>query len=232
MTGTAALMTGLSAEQEEYARTALDSGRHLLALINDVLDFSKIEAGRMEIRQVAFDIRQLVGRNRDPCMAERRGGIGSDCGRRWLRIFAGNSPEIPLRLRQVVITISSPMRSNLRKRVRFPGGHPVERSSWKRLRLAVRDTGIGLPDDADQWLKPFSQADGSITPTRWNGTRTGHLQRLAEGHGWRNRALGAPGKGSEFWFTIPLVAVPEVRYPTGDRIFRRCAGRCPLAVSW
>lgn len=221
------LMTGLSAEQEEYARTALDSGRHLLALINDVLDFSKIEAGRMEIERVAFDIRQLV----DEIVTLH----GGEARRNRIGLRAEVAPDIPqeltgdpLRLRQVVNNfVSNALKFTQEGEISLE----VTRLSdphGERLRLAVRDTGIGLPDDADQWLfKPFSQADGSIT-RQFGGTGLGLAicKRLAEAMGGEIGARGAPGKGSEFWFTIPLVAVPEVRYPTGDEY----SGDVPAAL--
>ncbi len=204
------LMTDLSAEQKEYARTVRSSGHHLLALINDVLDFSKIEAGHMDVEQVPFDIRSLVEEVATPHSEEaRRKGIALECNvdAELPATLLGD----PVRLRQVLSNfLSNALKFTEQGEVSLTVRREQD-AGGDYWRVVVRDTGIGLPSDSGRWLfTPFTQADGSIT-RRYGGTGLGLAicKRLVELMNGEIGARGEPGMGSEFWMRLPLLVAPE-----------------------
>jgi signal transduction histidine kinase/ActR/RegA family two-component response regulator len=199
----------LSPEQREYVRTISRSGDHLLALINDILDFSKIEAGKLTLERVAIDLRAVVS---DVC-----GALKTVSSAKQLHFEYRVDVSVPervwgdhLRLRQVLVNLVS-------NAIKFTesGSVSVEvrlesRGEPGRVCFEVRDTGIGISDAQRKALfRAFTQADTSTT-RRYGGTGLGLAicKQLVE---LMNGELGvesAPGKGSRFWFVLPLAPAP------------------------
>jgi signal transduction histidine kinase/ActR/RegA family two-component response regulator len=205
------LHTRLDPEQDEYVRTVLNSGRQLMAIIDEVLDFSKIEAGMMRLESVPFNPRAMV--------ADLASLYTENCRKNGLRIESAVADDVPVsvlgdpvRLRQVISNFIS-------NAVKFTeqGGVAIQvacraapSGPQRRLRFAVRDTGIGITAaDRDRLFTPFTQADGTIT-RRYGGTGLGLAisRSLVELMGGQIGVDSQPGAGSEFFI--------EADFPLAD----------------
>ncbi len=195
---------GLTPEQEEAARTAYRSAEGLLALLNDILDFSKIDAGRMELESVPFELPQLVY----DVAALFRGRIDHAAVELIVRVDdrLGRRVGDPGRVRQVLTNL-------LGNAVKFtPRGHILVEAvrAGDGVRLAVVDTGVGIPADRIGHLfQPFTQADAS-TARRYGGTGLGLAicHRLCGLMGGSIAVRSEHGAGSEFAAVLPLPAQP------------------------
>ncbi|WP_374343356.1 ATP-binding protein [Azonexus sp.] len=195
------LTTGLDDEQREYAGILKDSAGSLLAVINDILDFSKIEAGRMDIETIDFNLSDtLDAACALPELKAREKGLD------FRRHIAPGLPDIlhgdPVRIRQVLTNL-------LGNAIKFTEHGAVELEvapDGDGLRFAVRDTGIGLSaTQIERLFTPFAQGDMSIT-RRFGGTGLGLSisRRLVELMGGTIGVSSEPGRGSTFWFRLPL----------------------------
>lgn len=200
------LDTELNPEQRDYVETTRHSADALLTIINDILDFSKIEAGKLTIEPVAFDLQVAVEEVADllALKAEEKG----------LDFMVRYSPQAPRRvigdpgrIRQVLTNLAN-------NAIKFTHqGHVLinveceqQGDAEARLRLAVEDTGIGIPEDKlEEIFEKFSQVDASIT-RGYGGTGLGLAicRQLATLMGGTVGASSRPGEGSTFWFTLPL----------------------------
>ncbi len=199
----------LSPTQRELANDVAHSAELLLTIINDILDYSKIEAGRMEYENLPFAICTVTEHVHSLlAMRAREKGIGlefemSDEIRGY---YLGDST----RIHQVLLNLTS-------NAVKFTPQGEVRISleaTADGLRFDVHDTGIGLADEAiDRLFTDFSQVDASTT-RRFGGTGLGLAisKRLVEGMGGKIGVTSEPGKGSNFWFSLPLprTAVPSI----------------------
>jgi signal transduction histidine kinase/DNA-binding response OmpR family regulator len=200
------LNTELTDEQREYAEIVRSSGDALLTVINDVLDFSKIEAGRMELEAQPFDLREGVEAALD-LVAPRAAEKGLDLA----YLISDDAPSAIVgdvaRLRQILLNLLS-------NAVKFTeAGEVVLSVTAKRLdahgtlhelTFAVRDTGIGIPQDrVDRLFESFSQVDVS-TARKYGGTGLGLAisRRLTEMMGGAMSVDSRLGLGSEFRFTV------------------------------
>jgi signal transduction histidine kinase/DNA-binding response OmpR family regulator len=202
------LDTPLSPEQRDYTETVRNCGDHLLKIINDVLDFSKIEAGRIDFERADFDLRECM-EGVAGILAEKAQGKGLELGVHIAdgvpRIVKGDSS----RLRQVLLNlvgnaVKFTERGEVVARVELAATDPKKTT----IRFTVRDTGIGIsPDSLTKLFQPFSQADGSTT-RRFGGTGLGLVvsKRIVEAMGGIIGVESEPGRGSIFWFTLPLEA--------------------------
>jgi PAS domain S-box-containing protein len=200
------LATRLDREQQQLAQTVQRSGEHLLEIINDILDFSKIEAGKVRLELMPLPIRAQL-QEAVALFAERaaakRIGLALDVDDAVPAVVMGD----PVRIRQVISNLLS-------NAIKF-----TDRGSiWLRcvvldssqdavqLRFEVQDSGIGIPPDAQEHIfEPFSQADGSTT-RRFGGTGLGLsiVRQLVELMGGRMGLDSVVGRGSKFWFVLPM----------------------------
>ncbi|MEW8049902.1 MAG: ATP-binding protein [Candidatus Thiodiazotropha sp.] len=200
------LETKMNGEQKQFVTTALNSSQVLLSIINDILDFSKIEAGKLDLEFIDVTLKDVASQVTSLMKnaADRRGlKLTYNIARDVPRIVRGD----PIRLRQILTNLVS-------NAVKFTekGEVSVEVSTRQSTRtevellFAVRDTGIGMSDEHVQRLfEPFSQADASTT-RKHGGTGLGLVicKRLTELMGGRIGVKSQIGRGSYFWFVLPM----------------------------
>jgi PAS domain S-box-containing protein len=200
------LDTPLTPEQREYAQAVQSSGDSLLTIINDILDFSKMEAGKMSIEPIPFDLQTALEEVAD-LLALRAGDKGIELILHYPaeapRRFIGD----PGRVRQVVMNLAG-------NAVKFTSkGHVLIDVSFEHpdedratVAIAVRDTGIGIPEEKVGLLfQEFTQADASTT-RQYGGTGLGLAisKRLAELMDGGITVSSTTGEGSTFRFTLTL----------------------------
>jgi PAS domain S-box-containing protein len=209
------LDTELTPEQKDFANTIRSSADLLLGIINDILDFSKIEAGKMAIESVDFDLTQVIEETAD-LLADRAHQKGIELAT-WVppqvpRYLRGD----PGRIRQVLANLlSNAVKFTERGEVVLEVGLARENARDVTIRVQVRDTGIGIPPEAQPRLfSAFTQADGSTT-RRYGGTGLGLAisKQLVTLMGGEIGFESAPGRGSTFRFTLTLERQADVHGP-------------------
>ena len=201
------LLQGIDGELNELALNDIqliyNSGQHLLALINDILDISKIEAGMMELICEPIDIEETVNdvlAASGSLVKERSVEIVVDIEADAQPVFADK-----LRLNQVLLNLVSNAAKFTHVGTITIQARVDDRSPDK-MRIAVIDTGIGIPpEQMDSIFDRFRQADSSTT-REYGGTGLGLAicRQLVEMHGGSLDVESEEGVGSEFCFTIPL----------------------------
>ena len=206
----------LDEEQRKHVETIRMSGDQLLAIINDILDFSKIESGKLELEDHAFTLREVIESSLD-LLAPQAAARGIDLG--YLLETDGSTRLVgdSTRLRKILINfLSNAVKFTNRGSVTIhgrlteAGGGDEEEGAHARLRLEVRDTGIGIPPDRLATLfQSFTQVDASIT-RRYGGTGLGLAisKRLIEAMGGRVTVDSTVGVGSTFAIDLTLPRLP------------------------
>jgi signal transduction histidine kinase/CheY-like chemotaxis protein len=200
------MASDLSRDQREHLRTLHESGRLLLALVNDVLDVSRLESGALELERVAFDTQALLD--------ESLHGLATEAHAKGLTFEVAIDPALPrhvfgdpLRLRQTLSNlVANAVKFTERGSVTVRVGVVRDTAAGVEVRFDVEDTGIGIPATVlPRLFEPFSQADVSTT-RRFGGTGLGLAicRSLAEKMGGRIGVASAAGRGSLFWFTVLL----------------------------
>jgi len=200
------MSTKLDREQREYAAIARRSGEALLGVVDDILDFSKIEAGKLELEIEPFDLHEAVA---DVCdlMAARAGDKG-------VELALAVDDQVPRRVRGDRGRLSQVLTNLVTNAVKFTAegevvvrvSRPGEPGDQPLVRFAVSDTGIGLNDaQRTRIFESFTQADTSTT-RRFGGTGLGLTisRDIVERMGGEIGVDSTPGRGSTFWFTVPL----------------------------
>ena len=200
------LDTELDAEQRDFTGIVRDSAHALLVIINDILDFSKIEAGKLEVEITEFSPSHVVEGTVEL--------LGAKAREKSLTLTSFVDPALPThlmgdptRLRQVLLNM-------IGNGIKFTDTGGIEvialRSGTDNepmVRFEICDTGIGISKQTQSRLfQSFTQADSSMT-RKYGGTGLGLAicKRLVELMGGHIGIDSEPGKGSTFWFTLPLI---------------------------
>ena len=207
------LDSALNSDQRDCLRTVKSSAESLLVIINDILDFSKIEAGKLQLEHIDFSLREMMSDlAKTSALAAQRNGVELFCQ------VAGDVPEVlrgdPGRLRQVLLNlVGNAVKFTHEGEVVVSTSLVSRSASRARLEFAVRDTGIGIPEDRqDAIFAVFTQADSSTT-RKYGGTGLGLAicRQLVELMGGELRLVSRPGTGSTFSFVFDIEVVSEFR---------------------
>ncbi|WP_134764493.1 hybrid sensor histidine kinase/response regulator [Nocardioides sp. 1609] len=198
--------TELTDHQQRLAEGVDQAGRTLLALVNDILDLSKIEAGRLDLEEVDFDPRTIV---------EQSAGLVADAAReKGLELVVSSASDIPLLVRGDPVRFGQVITNLAANAVKFTAtGEVVIRAErdGSRVRVSVRDTGVGIAPDAQLRLfEAFTQADSSTT-REYGGTGLGLAisKRIVAAMDGDMGVQSAAGAGSTFWFTAAFCTAAE-----------------------
>jgi CheY-like chemotaxis protein/HPt (histidine-containing phosphotransfer) domain-containing protein/anti-sigma regulatory factor (Ser/Thr protein kinase) len=212
------LETALTSEQREFAEVIRSSGDALLHVIDDILDYSKIEVGKLELERVPFELRECVSESLDIVArraAEKDIELGALVGD---GVPAGVLGD-PARLRQVLLNLlSNAVKFTERGEIVVTLDAEAVESGSHRIRMAVRDTGIGIPADrAPRIFESFTQVDASTT-RRYGGTGLGLAitRRIVELMDGTVELDSVEGRGSTFTVTW-LADEAEVPLPRAQR---------------
>ena len=233
------LSTSLTEKQHRFVETVHKSGETLLAIINDILDFSKIEAGHLELESLDFNLHKNV---EDTLELFIENAHNKD-----IELILHIAPDVPenvnsdpTRIRQVLLNLIS-------NAIKFTGQGEVavdvslaklpEGLSRKSnsdpfgVRFTVRDTGIGISEEAlPRLFQAFSQADGSTT-RKYGGTGLGLAisKQLVGLMGGDISVSTQVGQGTVFIFTLPLLPATQA-LPARASQASELAGRKLLIV--
>ncbi len=204
--GLSELMMQPNTNDKEIASHIFGSAKQLMKLLNDLLDFSKLEAGRMSLNPEKLKIDQVID--------EAIQAIGVTALKKDIALAKQVDPDLLMeltgdrdKLRQVLLNL-------IHNAVKFTdSGQVTVKADLDRtfeeekfVRFEITDTGIGITPDTTKFLfTPFVQADGSST-RRYGGTGLGLsiCKKLVELMGGNIGCDSQPGKGSNFWFVVPL----------------------------
>jgi PAS domain S-box-containing protein len=205
----------LSDQARDYGETIRSSAEALRAIIDDILDFSKIDAGCVETESIEFDLQRLIEDTVAPL-----GPSAFDKGLEFAVLTDENVPRgvcgDPGRLRQVLTNlVGNAIKFTSEGEVTLQLECLHRDSAGSLVRFTVRDTGIGIPANRmDRLFLQFSQLDGSTT-RQYGGTGLGLAisKRLVELMGGAIGVESEPGRGSLFWFTLPLALGSQFEAP-------------------
>jgi PAS domain S-box-containing protein len=203
------LDTPLNRVQRDYAEAIRASAESLLTILNDILDFSKIEAGRLDIEEIELDL---------PMIVEDVGGLMAfQAAAKELELIVHVHPEVPSRvlgdpqrIRQCLVNlVGNAIKFTERGEVVIDVCMVGMQNGKHLVHFEVRDTGAGIaPEALPELFQPFMQADSSTT-RKFGGTGLGLsiVRRLVELMGGQCGVQSELGRGSTFWFTLPLEPV-------------------------
>jgi len=203
--------TALTREQADMLQTLRSSSRVMLGLVEDVLDFSKIEAGKVTLEKADFDLHALLN---STCRI-----LAAQAAAKGVEFVVSLMPEVPPAvrgdphyLRQILINLAgNAVKFTERGSVTVHVSAQSESESSVRLKFSIRDTGIGIPPEAQASIfESFAQADQSTT-RRFGGTGLGTTiaKQLVGLMGGKIGLESAVGLGSTFWVELQLEKQPE-----------------------
>jgi signal transduction histidine kinase/CheY-like chemotaxis protein len=215
--------SGYGKETRRYATMIRNQGDTLLAIINDILDFSKIEAGKLTIERISFDLVQVI--------AEVVAILEGKADAKGLRVKCEYSlgplshyDGDPLRVRQVIMNlVGNAIKFTNHGFITVRAAIETQIPEQPVEKITVMDTGIGIADEVQTNLfQSFTQGDGSTT-RKYGGTGLGLAisKQLVELMGGTIGVHSSLGKGSTFWFTLPLRNQPQSQgavWPQPNRI--------------
>ena len=206
------LRTEPRSDQKLHLETLQFSGNNLMALINDVLDFSKIEEGKLELEEADFSLKTLVDsieKANLPLSEKRSLQFKLHYDSKLADHYIGD----PVRLSQVLNNlISNAIKFTELGTVVLSLDLIKDKGDIHKIRFEVKDTGIGIPKDKQQYVfERFTQAD-SKTTRKYGGSGLGLsiISRLLDLMGSRIQLESEQGKGSKFYFVLELQKGEEI----------------------
>ncbi|MBD2102483.1 response regulator [Leptolyngbya sp. FACHB-261] len=214
------LDTELQPQQQDFVETIRTSADSLLTIINDILDFSKVESNKLELEKQAFELRT--------CVEDALALLALEASEKSLELAYRVEPQVPTvilgdvtRLRQILVNLLSNAVKFTEKGeivVSVTAHEQVTSSAVGELQspkykicFAVKDTGIGIPNERmDRLFQSFSQVDSSTT-RQYGGTGLGLAisKRLSEMMGGSIWVESQVGEGSTFYVTVVAESVPN-----------------------
>jgi len=202
--------TELDGRQRRFVDTTMQSGRHLLAVIEDILDFTKIEVGRLELNPEPFAVNALIT-DTGALFADQAKAKGLELSIQTDPGLDGFCLGDAHRLRQVLFNlVGNAIKFTETGRV-VVQARLLNREAGRQVGFLVSDTGIGIdPDLQERIFDAFSQADGSIS-RRFGGTGLGLpiARRLVAMMGGELSLDSHPGEGSRFRFVLDFVPAKQ-----------------------
>ncbi|MEO8357285.1 MAG: GAF domain-containing protein [Chloroflexota bacterium] len=205
--------------QQQDLTAIYNSGQHLLGLINDILDLARIEAGKMELNFEEVHLADMT-----TSVLSTAKGLVKEKSVQLLQRIPPDMPTVrgdTMRVRQVLLNLIS----NASK-FTDEGSITIQASVQKgptggmEALINVVDTGPGISlEDQEKLFKAFSQVDGSATrKSGGSGLGLSICANLVQLHGGRISVNSEVGKGSTFWFTLPLYHQPQQEIPADKKI--------------
>jgi signal transduction histidine kinase/CheY-like chemotaxis protein len=196
--------------QQQDLTAIYNSGQHLLGLINDVLDLAKIEAGKMELSFDEINITDVIN-----SVMSTASGLVKDKPIKLLRQIDGELPMVradAIRLRQVLLNLlSNAAKFTDEGEIIVHASVQTGPTGNPEILVSVSDTGPGIAaEDQGKLFQAFSQVDDSPTrKTGGSGLGLSISQQLIQLHGGRIGLHSEVGKGSTFYFTVPIYRAQE-----------------------
>jgi len=200
--------------QRETLDTIVRSGEHLLNLINNVLDMAKIESGRVVLEESEVDLHRLLH--------EIQSLMGVGAAEKGLQFALESAPDLPRfvavdagKLRQVLLNlvgnaIKFTDSGGVKLRTRLASR---ERTEKAQIRFEVEDSGPGISQqDCQRVFFPFVQGS-QASAQAGTGLGLAICKQYVELMGGQIGIASEPGKGSEFYFSIPVSVLPSVAEP-------------------
>jgi signal transduction histidine kinase/CheY-like chemotaxis protein len=200
------LRGNLKSAERDRAIIARDSAEGLLDILNDILDYSRLDAGRVELEKLPFNPERIGA-----AVVELLTSKAEEKGLRLSYNAAETLPpwvELdPTRVRQILVNlVSNAIKFTKEGCVDVRVAYRTESENHGVIRFEINDTGIGIPEEAqDRLFKRFSQVDSSMT-RRFGGAGLGLAisKQLVKRMGGEIGCKSTPGSGSQFWFTLPV----------------------------
>ncbi|MDP3267172.1 MAG: PAS domain S-box protein [Sulfuricurvum sp.] len=226
----------LDETQHHQVRVASNSANSLLGLINDILDFSKVEAGKMELERIEFNLRDELGEFIE-AISFKAQEKGLELILDTTKLTRNTVITDPGRLRQILTNlIGNAVKFTQRGEVLVFVMLDEVDAHQGRLRIDVRDSGIGIAaDKIDSLFESFSQADSSTT-RKYGGTGLGLaiVKRLCELMDGRIWITSVENEGSTFHIDIGVglgeisaLSIPSMSVMMTSRGSRNDAQRWP-----
>jgi signal transduction histidine kinase len=202
----AELAASVSGEQRQLIQVIRATSESLLRLVEDLLDVSQIEAGKLELRRQPVDLSALIAQNtalHRVLAAKKR-----------IELTFTTDQAVPLTLVADGPKLEQVLNNLLGNALKFsfPGGHVIVSLARDGARavVSVRDDGPGIPaDEVDRLFRFFQKTTVRSTGgERGTGLGLGIARKIVEGHGGTIGVETAVGRGSTFWFALPLEPIP------------------------
>jgi len=205
--------------QQQDLTAIYNSGQHLLGLINDILDLARIEAGKMELNFEEVHLAEMT-----TSVLSTAKGLVKEKSIHLLQRIPSDMPTVrgdTMRVRQVLLNLISNA-SKFTDEGSITIQASVQKGPTGRMEALINviDTGPGISlEDQEKLFKAFSQVDGSATrKSGGSGLGLSICANLVQLQGGRISVHSEVGKGSTFWFTLPLYHQPQQEIPADRKI--------------
>jgi signal transduction histidine kinase/CheY-like chemotaxis protein/PAS domain-containing protein len=222
----------VSEQQHQDLSAIYNSGQHLLGLINDILDLSKIEAGKMELSVEELNLSDTV----NSVMSTSQGLVKD----KPIKLKSEIEPGIPtvradpMRIRQILLNlISNAAKFTDEGSITITAHTQTGPKGIQEIWVGITDTGSGIsPEDQLKLFQAFSQVDASPTrKTGGSGLGLSICQQMIKLHGGNIGVNSTVGKGSTFYFTLPLFHQPTTEQNSGEGRIILCIDDDPQVIS-